>query len=138
MNISPRIIATLLLSIIAFGTVFFHYVEGWNWVDAYFFSVVTLSTVGYGSLVPATAIGKVFTTIFIFLGLGIFAIAIHEFGTYMVRKRQDHEDWLIARLAHKQGKHKHHHHHHHHHHGEPTKPAEDYEAVANLDQDPEP
>jgi voltage-gated potassium channel len=82
------------------GTIFFHYVEGWRWVDSYFFTVVTLSTVGYGELVPATDLGRIGTTVFIFVGLGIFAVAIQQFGAFTLRKREEHTEWLIARLGH--------------------------------------
>lgn len=91
------LILTLVL-IIAGGTVFFRWAEGWTWLEAYFFTVVTLSTVGYGSLVPATAIGKIGTTVFILLGLGVFAVAIQQFGTFAMRKREEHVEWLIGRL----------------------------------------
>src|SRR6056297_3705398 len=90
----------MLVLIIAGGTVFFHHVEGWSWLDSYFFTVVTLSTVGYGELVPATAMGKIGTTVFILVGLGIFAVAIQQFGAFAVRKREEHTEWLIARLGH--------------------------------------
>lgn len=88
-----------LVGILAFGTVFFRLVEGWSWLDSYFFTVVTISTVGYGSLVPATALGKIGTTAFIFVGLGIFAVAIHQFAYFHMRKREEHTEWLIARLG---------------------------------------
>src|SRR6056297_364025 len=91
----------MLVLIIAGGTVFFHHVEGWSWLDSYFFTVVTLSTVGYGELVPATAMGKIGTTVFILVGLGIFAVAIQQFGAFAVRKREEHTEWLIARLGHR-------------------------------------
>ena len=94
-------VLTLVLSVvlvIASGTVFFKLVEGWTWLDAYFFTVVTISTVGYGSLVPATAAGKIGTTVFIFVGLGVFAVAIQQFGVYTMRKREEHTEWLMARL----------------------------------------
>ena len=93
---------TLLLTlagIIAAGTVFFHLVEGWSWLDSYFFTVVTLSTVGYGNLVPVTAAGKIGTTLFILAGLGIFAVAIQQFGLFAMRKREEHVEWLVARLG---------------------------------------
>ena len=61
--------------------------------------MVTLSTVGYGSLVPVTALGKIGTTVFILLGLGVFAVAIQQFGTFAMRKREEHTEWLIARLG---------------------------------------
>ncbi|WP_425100707.1 potassium channel family protein [Tropicibacter sp. S64] len=88
-----------LLAIILGGTVFFRVVEGWSWLDSYFFTVVTISTVGYGNLVPATALGKIGTTVFILLGLGIFAAAIQQFGLFAMRKREEHTEWLIAQLG---------------------------------------
>ncbi|MGR3321305.1 MAG: potassium channel family protein [Pseudooceanicola sp.] len=97
----PRILTLLgtLCLIVLGGTVFFRTVEGWSWLDSYFFTVVTLSTVGYGSLVPATALGKIGTTVFIFVGLGVFAVAIQQFGTFAMRKREEHTEWLIARFS---------------------------------------
>ncbi|HKL05246.1 MAG TPA: potassium channel family protein, partial [Roseovarius sp.] len=60
-----------------------------------------LSTVGYGELVPAIPMGKIGTTVFILLGLGIFAVAIQQFGAFAMRKREEHTEWLIARLGHR-------------------------------------
>jgi hypothetical protein len=40
-------------------------------VDAFYFSVTTLTTVGQGDLTPKTTIGKLFTVVYIFAGLGI-------------------------------------------------------------------
>lgn len=98
-NSKAYLLISSLIVIVASGTVFFHFVEGWSWVDAYFFSVVTLSTVGYGSLVPVTAIGKIGTTVFIFVGLGVFAVAIQYFGTFAVRKREQQSEWFEAHLG---------------------------------------
>ncbi|GGF71656.1 voltage-gated potassium channel [Mameliella alba] len=92
-------LALTLAAIIAAGTVFFRLVEGWSWLDSYFFSVVTLSTVGYGELVPQTPAGKIGTTVYILLGLGVFAVAIQQFGVFAMRKREEHTEWLIARLG---------------------------------------
>ena len=95
----------LLVPVVLMGTVFFHFVEGWGWVDSYFFSVITLSTVGYGSLVPATTVGKIGTTIFIFLGLGIFAFVIQQFGAYTAERHKAHSEWLVAHLGHHKATH---------------------------------
>lgn len=80
-------ILALLAVLIGAGTVFFHFAEGWSLLDSYFFTVVTLSTVGYGNLVPATALGKIGTTVLIFLGIGVFALAIQHIGQAAVRRR---------------------------------------------------
>ncbi|MBE1282239.1 MAG: two pore domain potassium channel family protein [Rhodobacteraceae bacterium] len=93
-----------LLAVIGSGTIFFHFVEGWSWLDSYFFTVVTISTVGYGELVPATALGKIGTTFLIFGGLGVFAIAIHSFAHYHMKAREEHTEWLVGHLGHKRAK----------------------------------
>jgi voltage-gated potassium channel len=99
-NLKPITVVLSVLAVIGSGTVFYHFVEGWSWLDSYFFTVVTISTVGYGKLVPATAAGKIFTTGLIFVGLGVFAAAIQQFAHYHMRKREEHTEWLIARLGH--------------------------------------
>ena len=63
------LVAFTLLS----GTLFYRAVEGWSAVDAFYFSVTTLTTVGLGDLAPATTFGKLFTTVYIFAGVGVIA-----------------------------------------------------------------
>ncbi len=87
MTEATKVIIGALVTVIAIGTIFFHFVEGWSWIDAYFFTVVTLSTVGYGSLVPATSLGKIAATVLIFAGLGIFAAAIQHFSQITIASR---------------------------------------------------
>lgn len=40
-------------------------------MDAFYFSVTTLTTVGLGDLAPTTTLGKLFTVIYIFAGLSL-------------------------------------------------------------------
>jgi voltage-gated potassium channel Kch len=58
-------------SIIAFGSVVYHFVEGWSWINSIYFSVITLTTVGYGDFSPQTDEGKLFTIFYIIIGIGI-------------------------------------------------------------------
>jgi hypothetical protein len=48
-------------------------IEDWKLNDAYYWSVVTITTVGYGDIVPTTRTGKVFTIFFILIGTGLMA-----------------------------------------------------------------
>jgi voltage-gated potassium channel len=57
--------------VLGFGSVVYHYLEGWNWVDSLYFSVITLTTIGYGDIAPKTDAGKLFTIVYILIGLGI-------------------------------------------------------------------
>lgn len=52
------------------GTVFYTQIEHWKWLDSLYFSITTLATVGYGDLAPQTDLGKIFTMIYIFIGVG--------------------------------------------------------------------
>lgn len=42
--------------------------------DALWWSVITLTTVGYGDMYPITTGGRIFTSILVFIGLGIVAV----------------------------------------------------------------
>mgnify|MGYP001041399236 CR=1 FL=1 len=53
------------------GSITYHYLEDWSWVDAIYFSVVTLTTVGFGDFAPQTDEGKIFTIFYIIIGIGI-------------------------------------------------------------------
>ena len=66
----PLLVFLVLVTLLG-GTVFYSTVEGWSVVDALYFSVTTLTTVGLGDLAPKTTIGKIFTVIYIFAGLSI-------------------------------------------------------------------
>jgi len=57
--------------IITFGGIIYHYLEGWSWIDSIYFSVITLTTVGYGDFSPQTNGGKLFTIFYIMIGIGI-------------------------------------------------------------------
>lgn len=57
--------------ILGMGSVVYHFLEGWSWVDSLYFSVITLTTIGYGDFSPQTDAGKLFTIFYIVIGLGI-------------------------------------------------------------------
>ena len=61
---------------LASGSIVYHIVEKLSWLNAYYFSVVTLATVGYGDITPHTDFGKLFTTFYIFIGVGIITTFI--------------------------------------------------------------
>lgn len=56
---------------IGIGSVAYHFLEGWNWLDSIYFSIITLTTIGYGDFSPQTNGGKLFTIFYILIGIGI-------------------------------------------------------------------
>jgi voltage-gated potassium channel Kch len=68
-----RAVLLMAFLLILTGTIFYALVEQWALVDSFYFAVVTLTTVGYGDLSPETTAGKLFTTVYILMGLSIIA-----------------------------------------------------------------
>ncbi len=71
-----RSLAVLVVFTLLSGTLFYRAVEGWSLVDAFYFSVTTLTTVGLGDLAPSTSFGKLFTAVYIFAGVGLIAVFV--------------------------------------------------------------
>ena len=67
---AARAVLAFVALILVSGTVFFVEVEHWSIVDAFYYCVVTLATVGSGELRPQTDLGKIFTVIYLFMGVG--------------------------------------------------------------------
>ncbi len=67
-----RFLFIFIVMLLIGSTVFYVNIEQWRIVDALYFSVMTMATVGYGDLVPITDVGKVFTMLYTFLSIGAF------------------------------------------------------------------
>ena len=86
---------TLLVS----GTAFFTLVEKWSILDAFYFSVTTLTTVGFGDPAPTTALGKIFTVVYIFVGLGVIGGFINVLGEAYFRQAEERRVPVKSRKA---------------------------------------
>lgn len=86
--------AILLLS----GTLFFRGTEGWSWIDAFYFSAMTVATVGAGELAPQSDLGKLFTVVYVFVGVGVFVTLFAQFArALLAESRTDAEDGPAGR-----------------------------------------
>ena len=76
----------IFLILLSGGTFVYSSLEGWNHLDSLYFTVVTVTTIGYGDVVPHTGIGKIFTIFFSFLGIGMAFYFFTLFGKYIYKK----------------------------------------------------
>lgn len=75
--------ATLLLSVIATGTIGFMVIEGWNFIDSLFMTMITISTVGFREVHELSTAGKLFTSFLIISSFGTFAFAIKSITHFL-------------------------------------------------------
>ncbi len=67
-----RFLFIFIIVLLLGATVFYTQTEHWSIVDALYFSVMTMATVGYGDLVPTSDFSKLFTIVYTFLSIGTF------------------------------------------------------------------
>lgn len=82
------LLLVLFCAVIIVGVLFYRHFENLGWIDAIYFTCVTITTLGYGEITPQTDIGKLFTAFYGFLGVGIFlGVAGLLFQEALIRSR---------------------------------------------------
>jgi len=84
-KVRPLVLLTVVILLV--GTIAFHLLEGWDYLDSFYFSVMTLTTIGYGDLVPTTQVSKMFTVVFVFMGVGIILALINAMTQGRTKRR---------------------------------------------------
>src|SRR5271170_2226407 len=70
------LIAAALLVTQTGGTLGFMLIEHYPWFDAFYMTLITISTVGYGEIHPLSPAGRVFNSFLIFFGVTIMLLAV--------------------------------------------------------------
>ena len=79
---------TVLIVLLIAGILGFMVTEGLSFLDALYFTVVTISTVGYGDIHPVTIGGKILAFILIVVGVGTF-LGFFASATQLLLQRHD-------------------------------------------------
>lgn len=72
---------------IGIGTLLFHRLEPWTWIQSFYFSVVTITTVGYGDLTPSSDLSRLFTAIYLLVGVSIGIVTLGIIGSEILNYR---------------------------------------------------
>ncbi len=78
--------AILVLMLTLVGTVGFMFFEHFSFLDALFMTVISMSTVGYGTLHPLSPWGKIFAIVFILVSLGVVAYFISQITQQFLKR----------------------------------------------------
>ncbi len=88
----------LFLNIVG-GAVGFVIIEGFDWIDAFYQTIITISTVGFGEVHQFTPTGKLFVSVLIITSFGTFAYAVTSITSYIVSGdyRQYFKDYRVMK-----------------------------------------
>lgn len=77
----------LFLGSLVLGICGFVIIEGYTLREAFFMTVITISSVGYSEVRPLSSEGRIFTSLFILMNIGIFAYALSVFSYYITQSK---------------------------------------------------
>ena len=83
-----RIYVSILVAVLFIGMVGLIVIESFSPLDAFYFLIVTIATVGYGDLHPLTPLGKILVIGIILAGVGCFVGVVANAIEYMIEKRE--------------------------------------------------
>lgn len=88
MDDEARPVFIYVLSTILLGGIAYRWLEGWDWLDAFYFVVITTTTIGYGDLTPTTSLSKFVTIFFALNGVAILVMLIDQIRRVRGRRIQ--------------------------------------------------
>ena len=75
----------MLLSVIMIGTVGYEMLEeDYSFIDSFYMTIITVSTVGFREIHPLSDVGKLFTSALIISSFGIFAYSVTSITSYIM------------------------------------------------------
>jgi voltage-gated potassium channel len=79
------LLALVLLSIVfSLGVFGYMFIEGWNFLDSLYMTVITIASVGYMEVNPLSHQGRIFTIFLIIFGMGVLLFGISTFTAFLV------------------------------------------------------
>ena len=76
--------AASLLALLLVGSLGFVWLEGWNFFDALYMTVTTLTTVGYGEIHPLDRIGRIYNMVLILTGMGVMLYIVGSLARVVI------------------------------------------------------
>ncbi len=84
-----RIYLAILVVVMIVSTLTFMKIEGLTFLDAFYFSIVTIATVGYGDVHATTPAGKLLAICLIVIGVGTFLGVVANATEMMLNRREN-------------------------------------------------
>jgi voltage-gated potassium channel len=74
----------IFISFVVFlGSLGYYFIEGYPMLDAVYMTIITLTTTGFGEVIPLSEKGKIFTMFLLLVGMGIVTYSISSLISYI-------------------------------------------------------
>ena len=96
---APVLAAVLLSLMVLAGTAGYMIIEGWSAWDAFYMTIISLTTVGYREVHPLSRMGEAFTTVLLVGGVGTVLYSFTLLGARVIEGTL-HNPWERRRVLH--------------------------------------
>jgi voltage-gated potassium channel len=74
--------------LLAIGTLFYHFIEGWSYLNSFYFAVISLTTRGYSELHPTTALSVIFTAFYLLIGVALVLYSLSSLIGHYIQNQE--------------------------------------------------
>ncbi|MEK6886848.1 MAG: potassium channel family protein [Nanoarchaeota archaeon] len=98
-RISPAVknLVTSIVCLVFISSVFYHYTEGWSWIDSAYATILTITTVGHSTLIPSMVATKIYTAIIAFIGIAMVLTLFGIVSSHYVNIVTDEEKKFLRK-----------------------------------------
>lgn len=76
-NLPISVAIFILLMYIFFGAFFYGFMEGWNFFQSFYFVFISMSTIGFGDIVPNNPLCTIISIVYLVFGLALMSMCIN-------------------------------------------------------------
>ncbi|MEM0976874.1 MAG: potassium channel family protein [Pseudomonadota bacterium] len=87
-DLRVQIIVSTLFLLLLGGTVLFRMLEDFTWIQAFYFTVTTMTTVGYGDLVPTRDATRLVVAVYILISVTLYVSLVTHIGLRYLEERE--------------------------------------------------
>jgi len=100
-NAKRNLIVALLMVVFIFcvAVVAYRNFEDWDWLTAIYFATTTMTTVGYGDVIPKTEESRLFTVFFIWIGVSIGFYALYSISKYASSQAEERVGEVLDKIG---------------------------------------